>query len=1758
MASSQHPRPQQHVAAVSDYIPSESELLDHNTIRNLYCLDYTVDTVDYNYNSNVQNANEGLIFPAGWVVGGDYLRYICIHNVSNRMLRISYQLPRSKYFSMEYPDPVDIAPGITYKLLINFRPVQTLEYHDYVTIISHTQPNPGNFYIPIKALLPKISYEFNPNDRKIDFNTIATNETTSKSFTIRNTGIIPFNYNISVAEPFELLELSGSGSILAGESKEFVLSITPLLAAHIQATAKIIIDSTYEECITLVAVSNIPHLTLDRSRINFSSVLTGMKSMQSIELTNHTNVSCDYQLHRVKSNQQTQANSKNNLAAAEKIYNFSSVFSFKPSSGRISANSKLSIMIQFTPLTTGTYSNEVYRLCTPGGNEILLYCTGLAVGPRVTLQSNIFQFNSIRLGEQLSKQVKLYNESSVAAYFDFNHDNHNSFKIQPSRGMIEAQLSVTVTITFKPKQPINYYNIIYCNLRNQQPELIHCVGSGFNEIQRPANLIFDHIRADYCNQLLSPHAALSYNSPLLNEQYELALFQSKPNFDQIFTQSNRFAVLDRSSINFNTEQGNRTAITITNTTNIKLQYCWDLHSNLNSTVHASLITKNDHYIVTPLQADVPPYSSLTLTIQFISPSNNAYFYQLLSCYVYPKTNRSFRLVDENAFLPPQRLELHCYSHTFDEQTSHYMSNGSFIIPQPKIKSLNNKSLAAAYLQFPPAANNTATYTTVFMNNPDDTPLQFNFINEASSLFRIAPQAGLIQPKQFQIFALQFKPNHNLSVNERMNSVVSAGVLSSLVNYSIPKCINLLGVSYASSLMLSQSTLYFKPTCLGSSCLSSVDLINLVSVPIVYRIEPQQGLEQIIQVQQPFGLIQANQILKLDLLFTPTQIRGYSIRVNLFYRSLTQFEWNLYLKHFSYHQLPHSRVHDLSRAITKQSKLRLSNQSQETLFAKELDYSLEQFHSAAQSNSLTLKLRGVCSAGNLEFNCSSVEFGPVAINSFSKSVIELTNHTNAAVKYSLHSMSIDNNESLELDHSGGELGGKSSQLINITYNPSSLGKHSFELQANIINEINHLSNDYFVANVSQAKMRLSGESCKGRLCVSDCRMEIIPNVSHIHSNFITLDQSDIRKSANIEEINTLLENEEDAAHEAEINFSFPSGIIPPQGSLGCCILYLNFTNTSNIVSEFDFTYPHDSSSNNNDSTLDCWYSAPQPTAPQRFIQAQIDEQIFTITPMKARLKPQQHATVVITYFYKYLGSHFIPIQLNLKQNRPILINLRGKTEANYNENLNLTHFPIVNTEQQQAMSAADVSNAVHLVELQPVALGWNDGDSPVQSVALYNPTQHDIAYQLDGSALADYAAANYNYPIFSCLNPRGIVRANSKAQLHWTFRPIQAEKVYRLNIDLTTINKQRENEAMLNHLLISARGYLPQHYSTAISTANQRIPRMSLIRRVGELARFSVEWLDLSVRPLNSCQFAIVHLMNHNSFPLSFQFHSKTNQQMNKQGNTFTHCISSSAAAHCAVQFLPSSGLVVPHQTLVIRVKVNTGAVPALFDEEFSCKLSLLDEISTGREEKLQQSASSPVAPSQPLILAASQWQAAQSNRSKGAAEEKDHEALLSSSSSSRRDKQIDRADRLLPLTAQSLTDRANPQAANLFNITTNRKELASLQKSLDNLDHSVAASANATANSRLISSALAARREDVLPLRITAQILSAQQIDSLQGKPSHQIPHFNAQQGSLTLESLLLQSVEESLFGCDRPAREATELAGSVVAELAAKLLESR
>jgi hypothetical protein len=168
-------------------------------------------------------------------------------------------------------------------------------------------------------------------------------------------------------------------------------------------------------------------------------------------------------------------------------------------------------------------------------------------------------------------------------------------------------------------------------------------------------------------------------------------------------------------------------------------------------------------------------------VHFRPTIENSFYGAQLECFVYFKSMRSFRLVNDDTFTPPWCLTPLVSGNTIPP------GEDTFI---PKV------TFGETRLDFPACQVHKSIYRTVRVSNCGDTPVRFSFPNsrnllndyELDNVFSVKPRVGMLHSNESRLILFRFSPTEQ----KLYENVLKCQFNSSLTNTYVIIFLILLG------------------------------------------------------------------------------------------------------------------------------------------------------------------------------------------------------------------------------------------------------------------------------------------------------------------------------------------------------------------------------------------------------------------------------------------------------------------------------------------------------------------------------------------------------------------------------------------------------------------------------------------------------------------------------------------------------------------------------------------------------------------------------------------------------------------------------------------------------------------------------------------------------------------------------------------------------------------------------------------------------
>ena len=205
-----------------------------------------------------------LCWKAGcWDPGGEYVKKLIIKNVSTQTVKIKYQIPATKFFSMEFPKLMTLSPGMFVAVDVLFRPIRYEPYDDVIIF----RTSAGEFGVRVQSFISTLKVKV---PRTVDFGCCPTGEITRRTIKVRNVGQMEASFSWKHGPPFTLAPLSGT--IAPGKSADIEIAFAPTDASVFVSLSSVRCRSD-PMLMKISAIGKYPYISSSDKVLDFEEVL---------------------------------------------------------------------------------------------------------------------------------------------------------------------------------------------------------------------------------------------------------------------------------------------------------------------------------------------------------------------------------------------------------------------------------------------------------------------------------------------------------------------------------------------------------------------------------------------------------------------------------------------------------------------------------------------------------------------------------------------------------------------------------------------------------------------------------------------------------------------------------------------------------------------------------------------------------------------------------------------------------------------------------------------------------------------------------------------------------------------------------------------------------------------------------------------------------------------------------------------------------------------------------------------------------------------------------------------------------------------------------------------------------------------------------------------------------------------------------------------------------------------------------------------
>lgn len=287
--------------------------------------------------------------------------------------------------------------------------------------------------------------------KELDFGFVAVKNEAVQYITIDNNNKFQIPFNLESTEFFKFEP--SVGNLPKMGKIEIKIKTCPQSAVVSVANAQVILgkDITRKsKVLKMTVISKYPYLKIFKNVLDFGNVIIGKSKELELVINNPEKVPAKFSIEKKKF-----SNSK----SIEQFY-------LSEINGIVPPNSSFLLKIKYVTSYPNYFSYETFDIITKGGNVNRFNCIAHSLALNTNISEKFINFYSLELNSSKTKMIRLFNESDEMTYYQFFYNNDHVFLFDELEGTIPAKSNVRVTITFKPKETISYYDRIFCLIKN--------------------------------------------------------------------------------------------------------------------------------------------------------------------------------------------------------------------------------------------------------------------------------------------------------------------------------------------------------------------------------------------------------------------------------------------------------------------------------------------------------------------------------------------------------------------------------------------------------------------------------------------------------------------------------------------------------------------------------------------------------------------------------------------------------------------------------------------------------------------------------------------------------------------------------------------------------------------------------------------------------------------------------------------------------------------------------------------------------------------------------------------------------------------------------------------------------------------------------------------------------------------------------------------------------------------------------------------
>ncbi|KAG5490170.1 hypothetical protein JKF63_00289 [Porcisia hertigi] len=1354
-----------------------------------------------------------------WVPGKEYTRKILVKNIDRDSRTVQLSLPANrKVFMTPFPEPIALSSGVSHEIVIIFRPKELVELHDAVTI---TVEGRGSFQVRLDCLTPYAKLQLPSNH---DFGYCPVGTTAHAQVQLRNSGTAPVEFSWEVSAPFCILP---SHAVLdEGDVMQIALLFTPTEACTMVAKAVCRLTGT-DKVIATLKVSGIgkhPYICFQDPSAEEGTLAVQMEAQHSscsklIHLRNPSPVPVSVRIRRVDQN----------LVCAFRL-SIEGKVEVKQNDPNdddaiiIPRGGVQLVRIHYTPSSPGAINFNTFQFNCAHGNSLQLELSGMTLGPRVTASSSTFDYGAVDLEhlptvKQRTHHLILRNTSTTDANFVWmNTSPGAAFLVEPHRGVVAAQSSLQVAITFQPTHPILYYRRLHLLIEGAKDAVVvDVLGGAYTSALRPPMLTLKDVEAARLRMerglgLLTPEELASVAAAAAagveprgseKESGQQKGLKSAATASVLRTWRRIEEEVRSPSVGMR-ETKRKLRVPLCNLETPNGSVSIDTHFGIDAkalyTFGGAGSTANDSrgqlvtimntseaaavatwslpaahlcpYVLVPAQQFVPPNGSAVFQLQCNSAVNDELPAACtLECYVNYDSMSAFYLAPDACVLPPQCFTVTCTNSVIG--TSASAKQGS----KQQHRGASSQISCPREVRLPACCHGSSSYQVIALQNKASTPVRYEVtgitLNQVSAVVAPPNTTPVAQGLEGSQAVAQ---QGAVDMGEAIFSMFpTEGVVPARGRHLLVVKFNPRDTAqYAAT-----AAFLFNANRPNSTTTSPADTMRL------------SLFGEVCLPQLQWHKAGASLTAPLDMLALPLTCISGEAPQSVWLRNPTVLSVQFSL-------VPSAELLGVVRMEPERGtvpggmrlpvKIFFSPQQPRVydgflwLYVQNSPEGIAATKATQQQYCQRLRVRGEGVRADVEMEPRIIDAGEATDTREQQVALTLYNSGYCDVQYDVRTVMVHTGQSgtaaavvPRLHNSRGVLPARTHTTVLVAAQPAP-GLTEFIVYA-IVSGLSTVLAD--VPNASTVEEAELHPHCRWRLRAAH------PAVQVVDVDFPGVARPLAWQQLSLNAINAQLATDalEPADSSSGSNASFQhyvNGLEPISMDLGVAHvddsavrLTVSLRNTGDCPAPFDVMLP-----TQHEANREHWCLENTELEDLYYI---IHRGLLTVTPQQGSIEVGQTVKLEVCYVHEEVGVHRLPMVLRVgRGGRRVAVVLEGRTLPPEVRALDFHHE--------------------NVYELMPVALG--DMEPPLQFITATNPFDEPVEYSVDLATLEEHTREHYGFPVFQCVDPQGTVSPRGTVHIGFYFRPLEV-KEYRVSV----LVQVAEGEGYYVDLI--GRGYHPR-------------------------------------------------------------------------------------------------------------------------------------------------------------------------------------------------------------------------------------------------------------------------------------------------------------------------------------------------------------